>query len=204
MCNGNYRNAIVQYIRNEANPRDKFDHQPRVYQLAKVLAEDQPFDDEVLYAACWLHDIGVFIGHRPEEPIALAKWDNVAYVVRIIPDLLNQWEFPTAKIAHVLDCIRQHLPTCVPKTFEAQLLHDADVLEQLGAIGLVRTISKIGRDTRFIVQSDAISAIRRQKDHLPQCLVLASAKERAKPRVDLLQHFLDEWDNDEKCSCLIP
>ena len=68
MTKPDYRRAIAQYIREQAKPPDKFSHQPRLYALAKQLAEDKSFDDEVLYAAAWMHDLGVFIGHRPEEP----------------------------------------------------------------------------------------------------------------------------------------
>ena len=46
-----YRRAIENYIRTQAKPPDKFSHQLRLYQLAKQIAEGQPFDDEVLYAA---------------------------------------------------------------------------------------------------------------------------------------------------------
>src|SRR5439155_22258155 len=77
MNSDSYRNAIAEYVHAEAKPADKFSHQPRLYQLAKLLAGDRPFDDDVLYAAAWLHDIGVFLGHRPEDPAALANWDNV-------------------------------------------------------------------------------------------------------------------------------
>jgi len=72
MSESNYRQAIAGYIRANAKPPDKFSHQPRLYHLAKRLAEAQPFDDDVLYAAARMHDLGVFIGHRPEEPAALA------------------------------------------------------------------------------------------------------------------------------------
>ena len=66
-----FREAIAEYIRSHAKPPDKFSHQPRLYRLARELAQDQPFDDDVVYAAAWLHDLGVFIGHRPEDPTAL-------------------------------------------------------------------------------------------------------------------------------------
>jgi len=64
---------MVEYIRAQAKPPDKFSHQPRLYQLAKRLAEGRAFDDDVLYAAAWMHDLGVFIGHRPEDPTALPR-----------------------------------------------------------------------------------------------------------------------------------
>ena len=111
MSQSGYREAIVDYIRAQAKPPDKFSHQPRLYQLAKRLAEGQPYDDDVLYAAAWLHDLGVFIGHRPEDPVALAAWDHVAYACRQAPPILRQFGFPEAKIPAVMEAIRTHLPS---------------------------------------------------------------------------------------------
>ena len=98
MNSDSYRNAIAEYVHAEAKPADKFSHQPRLYQLAKLLAGDRPFDDDVLYAAAWLHDIGVFLGHRPEDPAALANWDNVAYAVKEVPKLLKQFAKGNARV----------------------------------------------------------------------------------------------------------
>src|SRR5215471_4168282 len=117
-----YREAIAQYIRAHAKPLDKFSHQPRLYELAKRVAEGAPFDDDALYAAAWLHDIGVFIGHRPEDPSALAKWDNVAYAIDRAPAILREAGFPEGKIEAIVEAIRTHLPSGKPTTFEGLLL----------------------------------------------------------------------------------
>ena len=98
MSRSGYREAIADYIRAQAKPPDKFSHQPRLYQLAKRLAEGKPCDDDVLYAAAWLHDLGVFIGHRPEDPTALAAWDHVAYACRQAPADPEEFGFPEGKI----------------------------------------------------------------------------------------------------------
>src|SRR5881398_3411425 len=119
-----FREAIAQYIRAQAQPADKFSHQPRLYRLARQLAEEQPFDDDVLYAAAWLHDLGVFIGHRPDDPAALAAWDNVAYAAKEAPALLSGFGFAPDKIPAVVEAIRTHLPSAKPKTFEGILLRD--------------------------------------------------------------------------------
>ena len=66
-----FRIAIADYIRREARPVEKFGHQPRLYALACRIGEGLQYDDDVLYAAAWLHDLGVFIGHRPEDMDAL-------------------------------------------------------------------------------------------------------------------------------------
>src|SRR2546425_9883101 len=103
-----YRAAIAGHIRAQAKPPDKFSHQPRLYHLAKRLAETQPFDDDVLYAAAWMHDLGVFVGHRP-EPAALATWDHIAYAVKEGAILLGQFGFPAAKIPAVIEALRTQL-----------------------------------------------------------------------------------------------
>ena len=185
-----YREAIANYIRTQAKPTDKFSHQPRLYHLAKRLADGQPYDDDVLYAAAWLHDLGVFVGHRPEDPVALATWDHVAYAVKAAPKLLQQLGFPVAKIPATVEAIRTHLPSGKPTTFEGTLLRDADLLEQLGAIGALRAVSKVGRDTRFVRLSDPLRTLRRNVQQLPAQLRLASARRLAQPRVETLQAFL--------------
>ena len=190
MTQPGYRELLVEHIREQVKPPDKFSHQPRLYRLAAELAESQPFDDDVLYAAAWLHDLGVFIGHRPEDPFELSKWDNVAYAIKKAPAILEQLGFPKGKIPAVLETIRTHLPSTTPTSFEGSLLRDADILEQLGAIAVLRTVSKIGRDTRFIRFADAIAVLERNLKELPRKLQLESARKRAHERVKALEHFL--------------
>ena len=70
----------MDYIRQQAQPVDKFSHQPRLYDLTRTIGAGQTYDDDVVFAAVWMHDLGVFVGHRPEEPAALANWDFLASV----------------------------------------------------------------------------------------------------------------------------
>jgi len=185
-----YRAAIVEYVRRQAKPPDKFSHQPRLYQLAQALAEGKAYDDDVLYASAWLHDLGVFTGHRPEDPAALAVWDHVEYAERVVPQILKQLGFPEAKIPAAIEAIRTHLPSRTPTTFEGTLLRDADMLEQLGAIAVLRTVSKVGRDTRFVRYADAVRVLRRNAAQLPAQLQLESARRLAAARIESLNAFL--------------
>ena len=64
-----FRQAIREFISREARPVDKFGHQPRLYaSWRNQVGARHDYDDDVLFAAAWLHDIGVFIGNRPENP----------------------------------------------------------------------------------------------------------------------------------------
>jgi uncharacterized protein len=185
-----YRSAIVDYIRQNAKPPDKFSHQPRLYSLAAQIARGQPHDDDVLYAAAWMHDLGVFIGHRPEEPAALAAWDNVAYAIKETPALLKRFGFPEEKIGAVLEAIRTHQPSAEPVSFEATVLRDADILEQLGAVGILRIVSKVGRDTRFVRFEDALRVLKNNVERLPGQIRLEVSRRLAEPRVQILRAFI--------------
>lgn len=190
-ANSEWRENLTQFIRENAKPVDKFSHQPRLYRLAAQLAAGQGCDDDVLFAAAWLHDLGVFIGQRPENLEELAKWDHVAHVVAVGPKVLERCGFPHAKVPGVLEAIRAHLPSAEPRTPEGLVLRDADILEQLGAVGILRTVSKVGRDTRFLRFDDALKTLQKNLDHLPHQLRLQQSREFARERIQLLRHFLN-------------
>ena len=185
-----YRDALVAYIREQAKPVDKFSHQPRLYALTREVGAGQTYDDDMVFAAVWLHDLGVFIGHRPEEPTALAKWDNVAYAMQRTPELLQQFGFPAGKIPAVVEAIRTHQPQENPTTIEGIILRDADILEQLGAVTVLRTVCKIGRDTRFHTFHDALRVLQKNAEVLVPLLKLPTSRALAKPRLEALQNFL--------------
>jgi uncharacterized protein len=73
---------------------------------------------------------------------------------------------------------------------EAVVLRDADILEQLGAIGALRALVKVGRDTRFPTFSSVLPVMRRAVEYLPGKLRLRSAQALAVPRVELLQALI--------------
>jgi uncharacterized protein len=186
-----YRAALEEYIRAQAKPLDKFSHQPRLYRLAQELARGVEHDDDVLHAAAWMHDLGVFVGHRPEDPSALASWDCVGYAMRMAPVILAQLNFPPPKIPAVVEVIRTHQPASKPTCIEGVLLRDADMLEQLGAVSVLRTVSKVGRDTRFVRFSDALRVLRRSLEEMPSQFALERTRQLAQPKIQTLTLFLE-------------
>ena len=191
MQSSDFRSAIVDYIRQQAQPVDKFSHQPRLYELTRAIGAGQAYDDDVVFAAVWLHDLGVFVGHRPEEPEALANWDCVAYAMKQTPEILARFGFPAGKIPAVVEAIRTHQPQDHPATIEGIILRDADILEQLGAVTVLRTVCKIGRDTRFKTFPDALRVLQKNADTLLGQLKLPASQKLAAPRLQVLQQFLE-------------
>jgi uncharacterized protein len=190
-----WRERVIEYIERAAQPREKFGHQVRLYALTREIGRDLVYDDDVVFAAAWLHDIGVFIGHRPESVVALAAWDNVAYAAERAPDLLREFGFP-GDVAAVVEAIRTHQAKAEPRSIEAELVRDADVLEQLGAIGVLRAVCKIGRDTRYKTFSDVRPVLVEAVEYLPGRLRLTRARELAVDRVRMLRAFVDAMDGE--------
>jgi uncharacterized protein len=163
---------------------------PRLYALASRIAEGENCDDDVLFAAAWMHDLGVFLGHRPTDPAQLAAWDHVPYTIARSTALLTEWGFPESKLELVAEAIRTHQPKDDAVLPEAVVLRDADILEQLGAIGALRALVKVGRDTRFRTYSDVVPVLERALNELPGKLRLAKSKELAAGRVRILKELL--------------
>jgi uncharacterized protein len=189
-----YRSAIENYIAAHANPTHKFGHQPRLYALTQRIGLGLTYDDDVVFAAVWLHDLGVFIGHRPETEEALKTWDHVAYATEKAPAILKEAGFPEEKINAVLDVICTHQPQDTPLTTEATIARDADILEQLGAIGITRTLAKLGSDTRFTTFTEALAALKKHLTTLPDQLYLDTSKSLAIPRTKIMQSFIDSLE----------
>ena len=195
---GEWRTALIDRIRIEAQPPEKFSHQARLYAVCRQLAasQDARVDDDVLFAAAWSHDLGVFLGHRPRDPEELRRWDSTGYTVAHAGPLLAACGFPEGKIPAVLHCIRTHEAHGEPTTLEGAILRDADLLEQLGAVAVMRTAAKIAQDTRFVTFADAATSLRRALESLPGQTRLPAAKELAEPRIIALREFLNALEEE--------
>ncbi len=186
MNNPAWRQSVMAYIRAEAQPRDKFGHQPRLYALASAIGKGMDYDDDVVFAAAWMHDLGVYIGHRPSSLDELERWNHVPYTIARTRELLAACGFPLEKLDGVCEAIRTHQPSDDPKITEAVILRDADILEQLGAIGALRALAKVGRDTRYPTFSSVLPVLQKAVAELPGKLRLPAAKVLAEPRIEVL------------------
>jgi uncharacterized protein len=186
-----WRTSLYDFVREQAKPVEKFGHQPRLYALTRQIGAGEVYDDDIVYAAIYLHDLGVFTGHRPEELDRLKAWDNTAYAVSEAPAILIRAGFPLEKIPAVQDAIRTHQPHYEPVTLEGLLVRDADILEQLGAVAILRTVCKVGRDTRFPTFTEAVVSLERALETLPAMLRLPQARVLAEPRITALRAFLE-------------
>jgi len=121
------------------NPAWGYSHCLRDYALARELAaaDHVTLDDDVLFAASYLHDMAAF------KPWEKPKLDHSDVAADIVGTVLQGTGFPMAKIDAVRGAIRTHMYYRDPVGSEALYLHDADALDWLGAIGIARVTALV-------------------------------------------------------------
>jgi HD superfamily phosphodiesterase len=121
------------------NPAWGYSHCLRDYALARTLAaaDHAALDDDVLFAASYLHDMAAF------KPWENEKLDHSDVAADVVDTVLKGTGFPMAKIDAVRAAIRTHMYYRDPVAPEALYLHDADALDWLGAIGVARVTALV-------------------------------------------------------------
>jgi HD superfamily phosphodiesterase len=161
-------------------------HYARVYETAQQLsaAEGREFDDDVLLASAYLHDIGAFEPYR-EEGV-----DHADQSAEVCGEILQGMGFPAEKVPQVEVAIRGHMYYAKPTAdWEAILLHDADVLDFLGAVGIMRIISITGTHRWAPDLPGAIKTLQNFLEQLPGSIITSAAQELGKERKIEMEQF---------------
>jgi HD superfamily phosphodiesterase len=136
-----WRTAVLQLAKERfKNPAWGYSHSQRDYALARSLAASDhvAIDDDVLFAASYLHDIAAFAPWGGDEPP-----DHSDVGADVVETALKGSGFPQGKLAAVRAAIRTHMYYRDPVAPEAVYLHDADALDWLGAIGAARILALV-------------------------------------------------------------
>lgn len=180
------RNIIHQYVKDLTGDRlaSGYGHCYRVYHLAREL--DDNYDDDILYASCFLHDIVT-----GSDDLDVIKKSAIK-----AEQLLHEVGFPAEKINTVVECIETHWPGQKPKIKEAQMLHDANLLDSLGAIGVLRL--SIGaffwHHKKNLKQVLELIKSFRQKD---KYLIFNKSKELAKTKLKFMDQLIEEIEKEQ-------
>ncbi len=168
------------------HPAWGYSHSERDYALARELAaaDHVTLDDDVLFAAAYLHDMAAF------APWAKEKVDHADEAASIVNTVLKDTGFPMAKIDAVCGAIRTHMYQRDPVGPEALYLHDADALDWLGAIGAARILALIDSKGG---SPDGPQAVKMLEDNLakvPSRVLSPAGRARVEGRKKELEQFL--------------
>ena len=160
-------------------------HTRRLLRLISIIGEGQAYNTDALWVAAHLHDWGGY-----------GKWaqpgvDHALRSRQVAETFLAERNYPPDEAKLILDCIEFHHADNSARCLEVQLLSDADALDFLGVVGVLRDVSKNAKDLR---QAYDISRKRRAK--LPGMLCLAKSKEIAVQRLADMDDLFAKFEAD--------
>jgi HD superfamily phosphodiesterase len=182
-----WRATVRQFTEQHCkNPAWGYSHSVRDYTLARQLAAEDgaTLDDDVLYAAAYLHDMAAFAPY--EKPDV----DHADEAARIVDTVLAGSGFPMGKIDAVRGAIRTHMFDREPAGAEALYLHDADALDWLGAIGAARIFGLVDPNGGEPTGPAAVKMIDDNLAQVPARVLSKAGRSRVAARVLELQQFL--------------
>ena len=182
------KKEIEQYARDtlEGELTAGIDHFERVYSNAKKIAKkaSTDYDDQILHAACFLHDID------QDEPHAEKS-------AEVAETFLRKINFPEEKIASVRKAIITHIPNGQPTTTEGILLHDADLLDFLGAIGITRLSIAAWDWFGATDMKEVIKTLKKYRE-VYSSLVLDESRKLASNKTIVMDMFIKQLEDELK------
>lgn len=180
-----WRRAVADHVEaNFRHPGWGARHAERNYLSAHAIAhaEGLAVDDDVLFAAAYLHDWGGL------KPFAVEGAAHEQRSVELGEPFLRQAGFPMEKWPGVREAILAHVPAGEPTSPEAIVLHDADLIDFLGAEGVARLLAATTDDRADMDQG--LRWIEGFADSLPGRLTTSEARRLAEPRAAWMKAFL--------------
>jgi hypothetical protein len=116
------------------------------------------------------------------------KWNLTIKLTNVV----SRWISPSnhkSKIVNPKSKIEFHHTGCSDRSIESILLRDADALDFLGVVGVLRDFSKNPRDLRT-----AYEETKRRRNKLPGLLTLESARAIAAGRVKEMDELLNRFE----------
>jgi uncharacterized protein len=114
-------------------------HAKRLLELIKQISDGLPYDADVMMLAAYLHDWGAFSPYYRKDVEHAIRSHQV-----VEEDLLPNLALTADQRAILLEAIELHdyRDLRVPQSNEALLLREADMLEFLGTIGILRDFAR--------------------------------------------------------------
>jgi len=179
------RSFALQHFKN---PAWGYSHSQRDYALARALAaaDHVTLDDDVLFAASYLHDMAAF------PPWENEKLDHSDVAADIVGTILKGTGFPMSKLDVVRGAIRTHMYYRDPVSPEAVYLHDADALDWLGAIGVARIMALVDPNGGDPTGPKAVTMLEENLSKVPARIVSPAGRAMMPARKAELEQYLKD------------
>ncbi|MDZ7760508.1 MAG: HD domain-containing protein [Desulfovermiculus sp.] len=161
------------------------DHVQRMTTWCQKLARDREMDIEALTAGALVHDVGVTVDRKTHYTAGL----NLAQ------DILAQSGLEQEKIQPALHVMETHsrYGGPEPKTPEAQIAQDADALEYIGAVGILRAVIRGLNDKTFDGNINNFPEyLNSLLNRVSSSLHTQKSEDYAKTRIEFMESFLEQ------------
>lgn len=178
------RKMIQQYAKDLTGGSfaSGYEHSYRVYHLTREIGEGLAYDDDVLHAACFLHDVEMSAGH-PRSSADRAE------------AILHETGFEPDKIPLVADAIANHMPDGKPGSVEAKLLFDANLLDSIGAVGFARLSVGGYLWYHYRTMPEIVAYLRRELSHTDR-LHFPRSRELAREKIAFTTAALEQFERE--------
>ncbi|MFH1953189.1 MAG: HD domain-containing protein [Pseudomonadota bacterium] len=183
---------IWHYVKSDLaeEPVASTDHIERMTTWCQQLGPDAGADMEVLLAGALLHDVGVVINRKEHYRVGRPR----------AAEVLKEVGFPEEKIdaaLHVLEAHSRYGGAPAPETTEAKVGQDADALEYIGAIGIIRAVVRGLNDGSFNGKiSDFPDYLRSLLAKVEGTFHTEKAGEFGRSRLEYMRNFLKRVEKE--------
>ena len=160
-------------------------HTRRLLRLVSIIGEGHQYNSDAVWLAAHLHDWGGY------SPWAQAGVDHASRSRQVAEAFLAERGYPADVVELVLECIEFHHSGDPQRSIESILLSDADALDFLGVVGVLRDFSKNPRDMR-----KGYEAARKRRDKVPRLICLDKSREIAAQRIGQMDDLLARFEED--------
>lgn len=160
-------------------------HSRRLLKLIEIIGLGLEYDQDMVWMVAHLHDWGAY------APWAQPGVDHAQRSGQVARDFLAERGYPEDWIGRAVTCIVTHHHGDPDRPLEAILLSDADALDFLGVVGVLRDFSKKPR-----VMREAYETTRRRRAALPGLLCLEKSRELAAHRIREMDELLASFEEE--------
>ncbi|RPJ38779.1 MAG: HD domain-containing protein [Chloroflexi bacterium] len=178
LMEANEKESIAQLTRQYGGEWG-INHTSRLLHIIEEIGEGLPYDKDIVWMAAHLHDWGAYAPWQKEGV------DHAVRSVEVAGDFLADRGYPEPFIQAVLDCIRTHHQGDPNRRIEAVLLSDADSVDFLGVVGILREFSKNPKEMR-----KAYNAVLKRKASVPANICLEKSRQLGASRIKEMERVL--------------
>jgi uncharacterized protein len=177
-------------------------HAERLIRLVELIGEGLDYDREAIRIAAYLHDWGTFPRFARDGALHARRSREMA------EEILLKWKCAAGTMERALEAIEFHHGGADERSIEAVLIRDADALDGIGIVGLLREFAQIPTRAKggyaLPVGAGMSAALERAKirmENNPAMLRLSKAREIARDRVREMREMIDALER-ETFGCL--